>query len=149
MVGHFQTPRCVQFWWRDAQWPIFFPVLLVLVWSILLFGTFLEFINSALKRYPCLANLADSAFTAYFVHHILVVDAWVLAFFSLPKNRPMVLGELKDPFGGLTRTWFIGQFYQSDPLSLRRGGNCWNVMGNCCTVEPWECVRFQFCRISL
>ncbi len=52
------------------------------------------FINSVLKGSPCLTNVADAAFTAYFVHNISAVDGWDLSF-SLPKNRPMVLGELK------------------------------------------------------
>ncbi len=46
----------------------------------LLFGTLMVFINSVLKIPPLLANVADVAFTAYFVHNISVVDDRDLVF---------------------------------------------------------------------
>ncbi len=46
----------------------------------LLFGTFMVFINSVRKIYPLLTNVADVAFTAYFVHDISVVDDRDLVF---------------------------------------------------------------------
>ncbi len=66
LVGRFQIPQCVQFWWRESNSRLFFQILLVLVWSNLLFGAFLVFINSVLNRSLCLTNVADAAFIAYF-----------------------------------------------------------------------------------
>ncbi len=34
------------------------------------------FINSVLKGSPCLTNVADAAFAAYFVHNISAVNGW-------------------------------------------------------------------------
>ncbi len=84
------------------------------------------FKNLVLKRSPCLTNVADAAFTAYFVHYISAVDDWDLYLFVAkePTNGVRRVEEntnvdaLNDPFDGFTRPWFIGQFYRSDPLSL-------------------------------
>ncbi len=47
----------------------------------LLFGAFLVFITSVLKGSPCLTNVADAAFTAYFIHNVSAVDGWDFVFF--------------------------------------------------------------------
>ncbi len=39
------------------------------------------FTNSVFKGSPCLINVADAAFTAYFIHHISAVDGWDFVFF--------------------------------------------------------------------
>ncbi len=46
------------------------------------------FIDSVLKRSPCLTNVADVAFTAYFVHYVSAVDGWDLVLFVVlePTN---------------------------------------------------------------
>ncbi len=49
---------------------LFFEVLLVLDWPNLLIGTFPAFINSVIKRSPCLTNVTDVAFTPYGVRGI-------------------------------------------------------------------------------